>query len=169
MLPFARKMKFPWIFLLKAKFNKKCPFWAEGCILGQNSRKLTPPKISFYCQSIITLPTNNKHLFSCLAMASVWFWWHFHSFCFLKLLFAEKYSRCSNSLNFEVKINFNTSKPNVPKWRKTFTWLQFDMVHFNGPQSHLLSGGNLWGPCSSLASSSDCLLYSELETSYMRL
>ena len=25
--------------------------------------------------------------------------------------------------------------------------LQFDVVHFNGPQSHLLSGGNLWGPC----------------------
>ena len=80
-------------------------------------------------------------------MASVWFWWHFHSFCFLKLLFAEKYSRCSNSLNFEAKINCNTFKPNVPKWRKTCTGLQFDVVHFNGPQSHLLSGGNLWGPC----------------------
>ena len=25
--------------------------------------------------------------------------------------------------------------------------LQFDVVHFNGHQSHLLLGGNLWGPC----------------------
>ena len=83
-------------------------------------------------------------------MASVWFWWHFHSFCFLKLLFAKKISSCSNSLNFEAKINCsNTSKPNVPKWRKTSTGLQFDVVHFNGPQNHLLSGGNLWEPCSS--------------------
>ena len=59
----------------------------------------------------------------------------------------------SNSLNFEAKIKCNTSKPNVPKWRKTCTGLQFDLVHFKGSQSHLLSSGNLWGPCISLQSS----------------
>ena len=74
-------------------------------------------------------------------------WCNFYSCLLSKWLFAEKFSSCSNSLNFEAKINCNTSKPNVPKWRKTCTGLQFYVVHFNGSQSHLLSGGNLWGPC----------------------
>ena len=74
-------------------------------------------------------------------------WCHFYS-CFLSnWLLAEKFSNCSNSLNFEAKINCNTTEPNVPKWRKTCTGLQFDIVHFNGPQSHILFVGNLWGPC----------------------
>ena len=78
-------------------------------------------------------------------------WCHFYS-CFLSnWLLAEKFSNCSNSLNFEAKINCNTTEPNVPKWRKTCTGLQFDIVHFNGPQSHILFVGNLWGPCSMFA------------------
>ena len=124
MFPFARKMKFPWNFLLKAKFDKNSPFWSEGCILGQNSRKLTPLKIPFYCQGNITLPNNTFII--------AWQWHQFDFgviftlFCFLNWLFAAKFSNCSNSLNFEAKINCNTSKPNVPKWRKTCTGLKFD-------------------------------------------
>ena len=77
-------------------------------------------------------------------------WCHFYS-CFLSnWLLAEKFSNCSNSLNFEAKINCNTTEPNVPKWRKTCTGLQFDIVHFNGPQSHILFVGNLWGPCTNV-------------------
>ena len=71
----------------------------------------------------------------------------FTLFCFLNWIFAAIFSNCSNSLNFEAKINCNTIKPNVPKWRKTCTGLKFDLLHFYGPQSHILSGGNLWGPC----------------------
>ena len=77
-------------------------------------------------------------------------WCHFYSCLLSNWLFAEKFSNCSNSLNFEAKINCNTIKPNVPKWRKTCTGLKFDLLHFYGPQSHILSGGNLWGPCTYL-------------------
>ena len=78
---------------------------------------------------------------------SVWLC-HFHSFLLSKLQIAAKFSYCSNALNFEAKINCNTFKTNVPKWRKKCTGLKFDLLHFYGPQSHILSGGNLWGPCS---------------------
>ena len=47
---------------------------------------------------------------------------------------SQKISNCSNSLNFEAKINCNTIKPNVPKWRKTCTGLKFDFLNFYGPQ-----------------------------------
>ena len=76
-------------------------------------------------------------------MASDWFWWHFHSFCSLKLLFADKFSRCSNPLNFETKINCNTIKPNVPKWRKTCIGLKFYLLNFYGPQSNIHT---FWDP-----------------------
>ena len=74
-------------------------------------------------------------------------WCHFYSCLLSNWLFAEKFSNCSNSLNFEAKINCNTIKSNVPKWRKTCTGLKFDLLHFYGPQSHLLSGGTFEGPC----------------------
>ena len=74
-------------------------------------------------------------------------WCHFYSCLLSNWLFAEKFSNCSNSLNFEAKINCNTFKPNVPKWRKTCTELKFDLLHFNGPQSHILSGDTFEGPC----------------------
>ena len=50
---------------------------------------------------------------------------------------SQKNSNCSNSLNFEAKINCNTIKPNVPKWRKTCTGLKFDLLNFYGPQSNI--------------------------------
>ena len=50
------------LFLLNFAFNKKIHgnfiFLANGYILGKNSRNLTPLKIPFYCQDIITLPIN---------------------------------------------------------------------------------------------------------------
>ena len=74
-------------------------------------------------------------------------WCHFYSCLLSNWLFTEKFSNCSNSLNFEAKINCNTIKPNVPKWRKTCTGLKFDWLHFYGPQSHILSGDTFEGPC----------------------
>ena len=77
-------------------------------------------------------------------------------------LSAAKFSNCSNSLNFEAKINFNTNKPNVPKWRKTCTGLKFDLPHFYGPQSHKNSGDNLWGPCRSIGRYNGAPMYDKV-------
>ena len=49
--------------------------------------------------------------------------------------FAAWFSNCSDSFNFEAKINFNTSRQNELKWRKICTGLKFDLEHFNGPKS----------------------------------
>ena len=60
-------------------------------------------------------------------------------FCLISTLYAcylvicSRFSNCSNSLNFEAKINFDTTKQNELKWRKTCTGLKFDLEHFNGP------------------------------------
>ena len=135
-------------FSVQSKIKKKnCPFWAEGWVLEQNSRKLTPLRIQFYFQFIITLTAN--------IFFNAWQWHKFDFdviftlFCFLNWLFAAKFSNCSNLLNFGAKINCNTIKPNVSKWRKTCTGLKFDLLHFYGPQSHILSGDTFEGPCSS--------------------
>merc|ERR1712045_268663 len=85
-------------------------------------------------------------------------WCHFYSCLLSNWLFAEKFSNCSNSLNFEAKINCNTIKPNVPKWRKTCTELKYDLPHFYGPQSHILSGDTFEGPCRSKISTHKYLL-----------
>ena len=37
-----------------------------------------------------------------------------------------------------VKINFNTTRQNDLKWRKTCIGLKFDLVHFNGPQTKFI-------------------------------
>ena len=74
-------------------------------------------------------------------------WCHFHSCYLSNCLFAEKFSNCSNSLNFEAKINCNTIKSNVPKWRKICIGLKFDLVHFNGPQTKFKNVDNFGGPC----------------------
>ena len=50
---------------------------------------------------------------------------------------SQKISNCSNSLNFEAKINCNTIKQNVPKWRKTCIGLKFYLLNFYGPQSNI--------------------------------
>ena len=65
-------------------------------------------------------------------------WCHFYSCLLSNWLFAEKFSNCSNSLNFEAKINCNTTRQNDLKWRKTCTGLKFDLVHFNGPQTKFI-------------------------------
>ena len=58
--------------------------------------------------------------------------------CFLSYwLFAEKFSNCSNSLNFEVKINFNTIKENCSKCRTKCTGLKLNSGPFNGPQTQI--------------------------------
>ena len=90
-------------------------------------------------------------------------WCHFYSCLLSNWLFAAKFSNCSNSLNFEAKINCNTIKPNVPKWRKTCTGLKFDLLHFCGPQSHLLSGDTFEGPCTSAHSYWKASLLSKLQ------
>ena len=41
-------------------------------------------------------------------------------------------------LNFEVKININTTRQNDLKWRKTCTGLKFDLEHINGPQTKFI-------------------------------
>ena len=74
-------------------------------------------------------------------------WSHFFSFLLSNWLFAAKFSKCSNSLNFEAKFNCNTTKPNVPKWRKKCTGLKLDLVPFNGPQMQFLSDHNFERPC----------------------
>ena len=56
----------------------------------------------------------------------------------IKRQFSARFSNCSNSLNFEAKINRNTTKQNDLKWRKTCTGLKFDLVHFNGPQTKFI-------------------------------
>ena len=73
-----------------------------------------------------------------------------------KRQFSAHFSNCSNSLNFEAKINCNTTKPNVPKWRKRCTGLKLDLVPFNGPQMQFLSDHNFEGPCRSF----DCIWHS---------
>ena len=43
-----------------------------------------------------------------------------------------------NSLNFEAKINLNTTTQNDLKWRKTCIGLKFDLDHFYGPQTKFI-------------------------------
>ena len=68
------------------------------------------------------------------------------------------FSNCS--FNFKAKINCNTIKTNVPKWRKTCTGIKFDWLHFYGPQSHILLLDHFEGPCSTaiLIIQKDCFL-----------
>jgi len=57
---------------------------------------------------------------------------------FVNRPFAAQYSNCCNSLNFQAKINFKTTRQNELKWRKTCTGLKFDLEHFNGPQTKFI-------------------------------
>ena len=73
-----------------------------------------------------------------------------------KRQFSARFSNCSNSLNFEAKINCNTTKQNDLKWRKKCTVSKFDLVHFNGPQTKFIVVSlykhpvdNHWSPISS--------------------
>ena len=66
-------------------------------------------------------------------------------FCLISTLFACLLVICSpifkllyNSLNFEAKINLNTTRQNDLKWRKTCIGLKFDLEHFYGPQTKFI-------------------------------
>ena len=61
-----------------------------------------------------------------------------NSILYVNRPFAARFSNCSNSLNFEAKISFNTTRQNDLKWRKTCTGLKFDLEHFNGPQTKFI-------------------------------
>ena len=52
--------------------------------------------------------------------------------------FASWLSNCSNLINFEAKINCNTTRQNDLKCRKTCTGLKFDLGHLNGPQTKFI-------------------------------
>ena len=114
----------------------KLNFLANGCVLGQNARKETPFKIQFYCQVIINLLFA---LFLNLINGIGLF------FCLISTLYACLLVICSpilkllyNSLNFEAKINFKTTRQNDLKWRKTCIGLKFDLEHFYGPQTKFI-------------------------------
>merc|ERR1711949_84148 len=80
-------------------------------------------------------------------MALVFFSVSFSPFLLASWEFAVGFSNCSNSPNFEAKINCNTTTPNVPKWKKTCTGSKFDLVNFNGPQMKFKNIDNFGGPC----------------------
>ena len=61
-----------------------------------------------------------------------------NSILFVNMRFSARFSNCCNSLNFEAKINFNTIRQNDLKWRKRYTGLKFDLVHFDGHQTKFI-------------------------------
>ena len=122
-----------------ACFWTKLNFLANGCILGQNARKETQFKIQFYCQDIINLLfalflnlINGIGLFFCLISTL------YACELILPIKFADRFSNCCNSFNFEAKINFNTTRQNDLKWTKTCTGLKFDLEQLNGPQTKFI-------------------------------
>ena len=114
-----------------ACLRTKLHFLANGCVLGQNARKETPFKIQFYCQDNINLLSapflnlvNGISLFFCLISTL---------YACLLVVCSPIFKLLYNSLNFEAKINLNTTRQNDLKWRKTCIGLKFDLVHFNCP------------------------------------
>ena len=118
-----------------ASLQRKLNFLANGCVLGQNARKETPFKIQFYCQDNINLLSAP---FLNLSNGIGFFLLHFYPLCLLGGNLLPNFSNCSNSLNIETKINFNTTRQNDLMWRKTCTGLKFDLEHFNGPQTKFI-------------------------------
>ena len=94
-------------FSAKKKIEQKSPFLAKQGILEQTLIKETPLKIQLYLTNNIALP---KDTFS-----RAWQWHRFDFGLIFTLLlanwlFVAQFSNCS--INFEAKINFNTSKEN---------------------------------------------------------
>ena len=107
-----------------------------GCILGQNARKETRFKIQFYCQDNINLLSapflnlvNGIGLFFCLISTL---------YACLLVICSQIFKLLYNSLNFEAKINLNTTRQNDFKWRKTCIGLKFDLDHFYGHQTQFI-------------------------------
>ena len=127
-------MEFPWNFLKKRKLNKNSSFLTKHRVLQQNWRNETPLKIQFYFTTNITQPKNicskawQQHRFDFglifIIFLAIW-------------LFATQFSNCSNSLNFEAKINFNTSKVKFPRQREKCTGFKLDFGPFNAPQTQI--------------------------------
>ena len=138
-------MEFPWNFLKKRKLTKNCPFLAKHMVLEPNWRKYTTLKNQFYYGVNINQPRN-----ICSKA------WQYHCFdfgliftLFLAIwLFAVWFSKCTNSLNFEAKINFNTSKVKFPRQREKCTGLKLDLGPFNASQTQIKYINNCWQPCS---------------------
>ena len=62
-----------------------------------------------------------------------------NSILFVNRPFSARFSNYCKSLNFEAKINFNTTRQNDLKWRKTWTGLKkIDLEYFNGPQTKFI-------------------------------
>ena len=66
-------------------------------------------------------------------------------FCLISTLYACLLVICSlifkllyNSLNFEAKINLNTTRQNDLKWRKACIGLKIDLYNFYGPQTKFI-------------------------------
>ena len=93
-------------------------------MLEQNARKQTPLKIQFYSQLNITLPTST---ISKAKKQHCFFHVSFSLFVAARWKFASWLSNCSNLINFEAKINCNTTRQNDLKCRKTCTGLKFDL------------------------------------------
>ena len=60
-----------------------------------------------------------------------------NSILFVNRPFAARFS------NYSKSINFNTTRQNDLKWRKTCTGLKFNLEHFNGPQTKFI-GNSLY-------------------------
>ena len=133
-LCFAKNGLFLFNFLFFRKFHGNSIFLVSGCILQQSLRKETPLKIQFYCYVNINQPKNicpeawQQHRFDFglifILFLAIW-------------LFAARFSNCSNSLNFEAKINFNTSKVKFPNQRSKCTGLKLYLGPFNAPQTQI--------------------------------
>ena len=61
-----------------------------------------------------------------------------NSILFVNRPFSARFSNYCNSLNFEAKINFNTTRQNDLEWKKTCTGLKLDLEYFNGPQTKFI-------------------------------
>ena len=84
-----------------------------------------------------------------------------NSILFVNRPFAARFSNYSNSINFKAKINFNTTRQNDLKWRKTCTGLKFDLEHFNGPQTKFIGDSLYKHPVVIIIiNSSSCTMYS---------
>ena len=94
-----------------------------------------PLKFNFTSRSTSPYP---QAPFLKLRNGIVFFHVSFSLFVAARWKFASRFSNCSNLLNFEAKINCNTTRQNDLKWRKRCTGLKFDLVHFDGPQTKFI-------------------------------
>ena len=117
---------------LRTKLN----FLTNGCVLWQNARKETLIKIQFYCQDKIHLLSAS--FLNLINGIGLFFLPHFQPLCLLAGNLHPIFKFLYNSLNFEAKINLNTTRQNDLKRRKTCIGLKFDLDHFYGSQTKFI-------------------------------